>query len=197
MFYQIGRCIGTTSAQSDHEAFTLMLAAAKQGHIKAQYNVGKMYEFGRGTTQSYEQAAKWFLDAAEHGMAPAAYSVGILYRKGLGVAQSDEKAQKWYETASKNGMTFAQLRAYNKHKEDRYNNDLVNRGTQMNRKYKTPNKGPILGNGRIVPNWEAAREFQNLGEGSTAESFKEIAAKARLNRLNRQQELLKRESQTT
>ena len=48
--YRVGR--GVT--QDDKQAFTWMRSAAEKGHLKAQYNVGKMYLAGRGTAANTE-----------------------------------------------------------------------------------------------------------------------------------------------
>ena len=41
--------------------------AAEQGHAKAQYYLGDMYENGRGASQDCEEAAKWYRKAEENG----------------------------------------------------------------------------------------------------------------------------------
>ena len=44
---------------------------AKQGHARAQTNLGWMYDKGLGVPQNYETAVKWYTLAAEQGYAPA------------------------------------------------------------------------------------------------------------------------------
>ena len=40
------------------QAFELMRASAERGHLKAQMNVGLMYEHGRGTPVDMAEAAR-------------------------------------------------------------------------------------------------------------------------------------------
>jgi hypothetical protein len=40
---------------------------AKQGNVSAQYNLGVMYDQGKGVSQDYKTAAKWFTLAANQG----------------------------------------------------------------------------------------------------------------------------------
>ncbi len=44
---------------------------AKQGHAKAQHNLGVMYENGQGVPQDDAEAVKWYHKAAEQGHATA------------------------------------------------------------------------------------------------------------------------------
>ena len=41
--------------------------AAEQGHARAQYNIGVLYENGDGVAQDYNEAAKYYRLAAEQG----------------------------------------------------------------------------------------------------------------------------------
>ena len=45
--------------------------AAEQGDASAQFNLGLMYEYGRGVPQNYSEAVKWYRLAAEQGDASA------------------------------------------------------------------------------------------------------------------------------
>ena len=45
--------------------------AAEQGHASAQYNLGVMYDTGKGALQDYKEAVKWYTKAAEQGHANA------------------------------------------------------------------------------------------------------------------------------
>lgn len=40
---------------------------AEHGHAAAQYNMGVLYDEGRGVTQDYREAAKWYELAAVQG----------------------------------------------------------------------------------------------------------------------------------
>jgi len=46
--------------------------AADQGDAGAQYNLGTMYDFGRGVRQNYAEAVRWYRFAAGQGMGKSA-----------------------------------------------------------------------------------------------------------------------------
>ncbi len=63
---------------------------AEQGNARAQYNLGVMYENGRGVPQDYAKALQWYRKAAEQGVALAQNNLGVMYRKGRGVLGDPE-----------------------------------------------------------------------------------------------------------
>ena len=77
--------------------------AAEQGYAEAQYNLGYMYEQGRGVAQDYTQAVDWYRKAAEQNEAAAQYSLGLMYEQGTGVPRNLTEASRWYQLAAKNG----------------------------------------------------------------------------------------------
>ena len=81
---------------------------AEQGIAQAQFNLGGMYDTGRGVVQDYGQAVKWFHRAAEQGIADAQYNLGNMYYDGRGVAQDYGQAVKWYRRAAEQGFAQAQ-----------------------------------------------------------------------------------------
>jgi len=89
-------------------AFTEMLTLAKKGFVRAQNNVGSMYQFGRGAEQDYKQAAYWFDKAAKQGFAIAQYNLASLYYSGYGLKQNYSKAAKWFTKAAYQGDLEAQ-----------------------------------------------------------------------------------------
>ena len=76
---------------------------AEQGHAKAQYNLGVMYDNGEGVVQDYKTAAKWYTLAAEQGNASAQYSLGVMYGNGNGVIQDNIYAHMWWNISASNG----------------------------------------------------------------------------------------------
>ena len=81
---------------------------AEQGQAAAQYNLGIMYEYGRGVRQNDVEAARWYRKASVQGVSVAQYKLGIMYDNGWGVPQSDTEAVRWYNNAAKQGHPFAQ-----------------------------------------------------------------------------------------
>jgi TPR repeat protein len=73
--------------------------AAAQGHANAQFNLGFMFDKGRGVAQDYAEAARLYGLAAEKGHADAQYNLGNMYHEGKGVAQNYAEAKKWYHLA--------------------------------------------------------------------------------------------------
>lgn len=81
---------------------------ADQGHAVAQYNLGVLYEYGRGVGQSDVEAAKWYERASRQGISAAQYKLGVMYDNGWGVPRDDGEAVKWYSEAAEQGHPFAQ-----------------------------------------------------------------------------------------
>ena len=52
--------------QNEEKAFEAWEDAAKQGHMKAQHNVGIMYEKGIGVKKNHKKAAKWLKKAGKN-----------------------------------------------------------------------------------------------------------------------------------
>ena len=61
------------------KAYKLLLPLAEQGHSNAQFNLGVMYDEGKGVPQDYKEALKWFTKAAEQGNAQAQHNLGVMY----------------------------------------------------------------------------------------------------------------------
>jgi len=62
-------------------------AAAERGNAAAQYNLGVMYEDGRGVTRDDAQAAAWYRKAADQGDAVAKDNLRLMHEQGRGVAK--------------------------------------------------------------------------------------------------------------
>jgi TPR repeat protein len=88
----------------DHaEAVKWLRKAAEQDFVKAQYNLGGMYNSGQGVPQDHAAAAKWYRKAAEQGFASAQKNLGAQYGQGQGVPQSDAEAFIWSSIAAISG----------------------------------------------------------------------------------------------
>ncbi|MBI5427493.1 MAG: sel1 repeat family protein [Nitrospinae bacterium] len=82
---------------------------AGQGDADAQYDLGVMYNIGRGVNRDYVEAARWFRKAAGQGHAGAQSYLGYLYEHGYeGVTQDNAEAARWYRKAAEQGHADAQ-----------------------------------------------------------------------------------------
>ena len=95
--------IAAAQAGDDATAFQEFKKAAEQGHAKAQYNLGLMYDNGRGVLQDYKQAVKWYRLAAEKGIAKAQANLGLMYHNGRGVLHDSVYAHMWWNIAASEG----------------------------------------------------------------------------------------------
>ncbi len=94
-------------AQDDAETVRWYRKAAGAGDAGAMYNLGSMYQEGRGVAQDDAEAVRWYRKAADAGRkaadagdADAMYMLGWMYQEGRGVAQDDAAAVRWYRKAA-------------------------------------------------------------------------------------------------
>ncbi len=89
-------------------------AAAEGGDSLAQYNIGVLYDEGKGVERSHTEAVGWWLKAAKNGLAAAQglarsqYTLGKMYIYGLGVPKHEKKAAEWITKAAMQGDARAQ-----------------------------------------------------------------------------------------
>ena len=91
------------------KAYRLFKPLAEQGVPTAQFNLGVMYENGRGVLRDDAESMSWYRKAAERGVPAAQYNLGVMYSKGQGVPQDYFEAAKWYRIAADRGVPRAQL----------------------------------------------------------------------------------------
>ena len=82
---------------------------AEQGYAKAQFNLGLIYDIGKGIPQDHKAAVKWFRLAAEQGNARAQHNLGVACNIGKGVPQDYKAAVKWFRLAAEQGNALAQF----------------------------------------------------------------------------------------
>ena len=80
---------------------------AEQGDADAQYNLGVMYDNGKGVLKDATKAVKLWRLSAEQGNAGAHSNLGYMYVNGNGVLQDNVTAHMWYNIASANGFGLA------------------------------------------------------------------------------------------
>ena len=83
------------------KAHQILLPLAEDGHAASQYNVGIMYQLGRGADQDLARAMRWYRKAAAHDHAGAQNNIGAMYRQGTGVKRDYAKAVRWFRKAAK------------------------------------------------------------------------------------------------
>ena len=69
--------IGQAAWADDVPDLQKTLQSARQGNAAAQFNLGLMYDSGRGVRQDYTKAVQWYRKAAEQGVAEAQYNLGV------------------------------------------------------------------------------------------------------------------------
>jgi len=119
--YLLGMCYlyGLGVDNNEKKAEKWLLKAAKGGFTKAQFELGKYYEFitkrqGPDTWKweyNYmSDAARWYEEAARHGYAQAKMKLARLYLRAQGVRADEAKALSLFEQAAKDGCDEAMLR---------------------------------------------------------------------------------------
>jgi len=81
---------------------------AERGEATAQYDLGVMYEYGRGVAQDDVAAAHWYRKAAMQGVDVAQYRLAVMLENGWGVPKSHAEAATWYRSAAEQGHALAQ-----------------------------------------------------------------------------------------
>jgi hypothetical protein len=87
-----------------------LLALAKKGFGPAQYELGTLYQEGRGVPRDSTRAVQLYKLAAAHGIRDANTSLGMMYEKGDGVARDKFAAEDYYAVAARQGDVIASTR---------------------------------------------------------------------------------------
>ncbi len=82
--------------------------AAEAGDAEAQFEIGALYQYGRGVPQDYVRAVNYYSKAAQQGHIEAQSNLGILYASGLGLPRDYSKALKLFTKAAEQGHAYAQ-----------------------------------------------------------------------------------------
>lgn len=89
-------------------SFENVYQKASQGDAEAQFRLGTMYHWGKGTPKNPQEAHRWFLKAAKQGNAQAQETVGQSLELGWTGIKDLKQAIFWYEKAAAQGDTYAQ-----------------------------------------------------------------------------------------
>ena len=88
----------------------MFLLSAKQGYIKAQYNLGMLYLFGAGCEKSTHQAMYWLTLAAKQGSKEAQDTLGMSILSGDIPGRSRSDGLILIQQSATNGHYVAQFR---------------------------------------------------------------------------------------
>ena len=88
--------------------FKEQLSQAGKGDTQAMYEIGRMYERGRGVDEDASEAVRWYIKSASGGSDSAHARLGMIYFTGQGAAQDYPKARSHLVTAAKNNDPAAQ-----------------------------------------------------------------------------------------
>jgi len=77
---------------------------------EAEFNVGAMYDKGRGVERDSASGATWYAKAAARGHHRAPVRHGQLYEQGDGVPRNSDAAMAWFHDAADGGIAAAGAR---------------------------------------------------------------------------------------
>jgi TPR repeat protein len=101
--------LGLHVQPNGRESIRLLTEAAGEGYAHAQYEIGRIYLYGRGIPADYSKALVWETKAAEQGDARAQRDLAFMYERGFGVPVDPAKAAEWNRKAAANGNSEAQI----------------------------------------------------------------------------------------
>lgn len=110
--YQLAKIILADPAAESEQirtALEWLTEAADAGHVRAQYELGRIYRDGRGVEKDALLAAAWLTRAAEQDSDAAAYALGVLLLTGgEGLAKDVPSALNWLRRSAEDGNQYAQ-----------------------------------------------------------------------------------------
>lgn len=84
-------------------------ALAERGYTRAQVELAKLYEQGKGVPKLDNKAGQWYRKAAEGGNKQAQYYLGLMMMQGRVVYQRKEEPLEWFEKSAKQGVPEAAM----------------------------------------------------------------------------------------
>ena len=105
---ETGEYIGPKCLSDDGESFMRVQRLAESGDMKAQYQLGLLYESRVCVRHDYSKSVTWFSRAAEQGHDMAQYKTGRFYHTGTSGELNLEKAWNWYLKSAEQGNTEAE-----------------------------------------------------------------------------------------
>lgn len=96
-------------ARSAHERgdyaaeLAIVQPMAEKGYPFAQFNLGVLYDEGKGVPEDNAKAMEWYRRAADQGFPQAQVNLGIMHQHGEGTPASPVAAYFWFALAEKQG----------------------------------------------------------------------------------------------
>ena len=100
---EIINSMGTSTFDRNAFEFKATQDGANKGKPGSQYNLGLLYQEGKGVRQDYLKAIKWYEKSANQGYSSAQHALGVIYYNGRGVRQNSATAKEWFGKACDNG----------------------------------------------------------------------------------------------
>lgn len=92
------------------KATPVLIECADAGHPEAQYEVSRMYKFGKGVSKNKTTAWKYMKSAADAKEPRALYELGLAYLSGTGVKKNTKQAFDCFKAAAYEGHADAQYK---------------------------------------------------------------------------------------
>ena len=120
------------------EAVRLYRLYAEQGHAEAQFNLGFVYDKGKGVPQDDKEAIKWYRLSAKQGYAYAQSNLGVMYTNGQGVLQDYVLAHMWWNICGSGGKQGCVK--FRKKVENKMTPQQIEEAQRLARNWKPKNK---------------------------------------------------------
>jgi len=92
------------------KAVGLFHLLAFKGDTEAEYQLGVLFQMGRGVPKDHAKAIEWYMKAAEQGHVRAQFNLGTMYESGWGTTPDYQKAYDCYQKAAAQGHDKAKAK---------------------------------------------------------------------------------------
>ena len=89
------------------KAIPLLISSASKGYVKADLQLGFLYNTGYVVDLDYNAARDYFIKACEQYNPTAMYEIGCMYKQGHGFKKDDVKSFEYYLASADGGNTNA------------------------------------------------------------------------------------------
>jgi TPR repeat protein len=70
--------------------------AAERNYPAAMYEIGSLYQHGRGVSVDYFRSLEWLLKAAKGNHTDSFYNIGLQFESGWGISEDKNRAMEWF-----------------------------------------------------------------------------------------------------